>query len=375
MGMKNLKKIEVGILIFLIIFVNLILDVSALNNNKNQKSVYFFWGVGCPHCKNVKDSGILEEVAKLENVNVYYLEVYYNQSNRKKYMEFADKFGINQYQRGVPFVVIECEKGYSYFIGDIPIISNLKNAVIDCNPTKEIESGRVSSDNPNSQKITIGSIIVASLIDSINPCAFGVLIFLLATMLSMASSKRALKYGLIYVFIIFLVYFSAGLGIVKILAEFSEIMNHVIIIAGILVFVGGLIEIKDFFWYGKGISLRIPVSAKPLLEKITQKGTLGAIILLGIVVALVELPCTGGIYLAILSLMQINKTFGIPYLLLYNLIFVLPLIVMILSAYYGTKTDKIQKWVETNKKWMRLIAGVVMVGLAFYLLNSVYNWV
>jgi len=364
------KKILIVSLIFTFLLCNLVLAKSLDNE---QKNIYFFWGEGCPHCENVLKSGVLEEVAKIEDVNVYKLEVYNNQENRDKYTKFADELGISQYQRGVPFLVIECKKGYSYFIGDTPIINNLKNAVTSCTPMIEI-STRVSPDNPNSETLTLWSIIIAALIDSINPCAFGVLIFLLATMISMASSKRALKYGLVYVLVIFLVYFSAGLGIMKIISEFSGIMNYVIIITGILVFIGGLIEIKDFFWYGKGASLRIPVSMKPTLEKITQKGTLWAVILLGTIVALVELPCTGGIYLAILSLMHINKTFGIPYLLLYNFIFVLPLLVIVLIAYYGTKTEKITNWVEGNKKWMRLGAGIVMVGLAIYLLNSVYRW-
>jgi len=367
-------KKEIIALLFLIIIFSFVSNISAEQITDNQKNVYFFWGEGCPHCENVKDNGILEEVDNIENVNVYLLEVYNNQENRDKYTKFADELGISQYQRGVPFLVIECQKGYSYFIGDSPIINNLKNAVTTCTPMKEI-STEVSSDNPNSQTLTLGSIIIAALIDSINPCAFGVLIFLLATMLSIASAKRALKYGLIYVFIIFLVYFLAGLGIMKIITEFSGIMNYVIVLAGILVFIGGLIEIKDFFWYGKGVSLRISVSMKPTLERITQKGTLWAVILLGAIVALVELPCTGGIYLAILSLMHINKTFGIPYLLLYNFIFILPLLVMVLVAYYGTKTEKITNWVEGNKKWMRLGAGIVMIGLAFYLLNSIYNWI
>lgn len=360
-------------LFFLIVIFSFASNVSGELPQDNQKNVYFFWGEGCPHCENVIRSGILEEVSKIENVNVYWLEVYHNQTNRDLYTKFADELGISQYQRGVPFLVIECQKGYSYFIGDTPIINNLRSSVTTCTPIKEI-STRVSSDNPNSQSLTLGSIIIAALIDSINPCAFGVLIFLLATMLSMASSKRALKYGLIYVFIIFLVYFLAGLGIIKIISEFSEIMNYIIIVAGALVFIGGLIEIKDFFWYEKGVSLRIPVSMKPVLERITQKGTLAAVILLGTIVALVELPCTGGIYLAILSLMHINKTFGIPYLLLYNLIFVLPLVVIVLVTYFGTKTEKIQNWVEGNKRYMRLVAGFIMIALALYLLNSVYGW-
>ncbi|MFH1801470.1 MAG: cytochrome c biogenesis protein CcdA [archaeon] len=371
MELKNTKRFFVASLL-LIILVNFTASASALNSE--EKNVYFFWGIGCSHCENVKNSGILEEVDEIKNVNVYQLEVYYNQENRNKYIQFADEFGIGQYQRGIPFLVIECEKGYSYFIGDTPIINNLKNSIIVCEPMKEI-SASVSSDSLHSQKLTLGSIIVAAVVDSINPCAFGVLIFLLATMLSIASPKRALKYGLLYTFIIFIVYFSVGLGIMEIITTFSEVMYYVIIVAGIIIFIGGLIEIKDFFWYGKGVSLKIPESAKQYLEKMGKRGTLSAIILLGIVVALVELPCTGGIYLAILSLMHINKTSGISYLLLYNLIFILPLVIIVLFAYYGTKTGKITIWIERKKRWMRLTAGIVMIGLALYLLNSVYNWV
>jgi len=379
--MKNNKYLLA--ILFLGIFL-LSMSSLVLAQQNNQTKIYFFWGDGCPHCQNVLDSGVLEEISNLENVEVYKLEVYLNQSNRDKYSEFANKLGISIYEQNVPLLVIECDEKISYLIGDKPIISNLRDKeylsnIVNCNFSSiysgDIDSAGVSPLNPNSQTLTLGAIIIAALIDSINPCAFGVLIFLLATMFSTASRKRALKYGLIYVFIIFLVYFLAGLGIMKIITEFSGIMNYVIIFTGILVFIGGLIEIKDFFWYGKGASLRIPVSLKPTLEKITQKGTLWAVILLGAIVALVELPCTGGIYLAILSLMHVNKTFGIPYLLLYNFIFILPLLVMVLIAYYGTKTEKITNWVEGNKKWMRLGAGIIMIGLAVYLLNSVYGWI
>lgn len=367
-------KLKRAFVIFAVFFI--ISSFASLSSQETEeKNVYFFWGDGCPHCEDVKDSGILEKVDKMENVNVYQLEVYANQENRAKYTQFADDLEISQYQRGVPFLVIEFEKGYSYFIGGSPIINNLEDALIHCNPMKEFQSEGLSSDNPYAKSLTIGSIILAALIDSINPCAFGVLIFLLATMISMSSPKRALKYGLLYVLIIFIVYFSAGFGIMKILMNYSQIMNYVIIVSGILVLIGGLIEIKDFFWYGKGISLKIPSSVKPFLERVSKKGTIWAVIFLGIIVALVELPCTGGIYLAILSVMHINKTFGAGYLFIYNLIFVLPLFAMVLLAYFGTKTQKISNWTEEHKKWMRLAAGIVMIALSLYLLNSIYNFI
>jgi cytochrome c biogenesis protein CcdA len=390
---KNDKSLFLALFLsfLIIIFTNLVFSINTIQNTNNvqdnssintlnnnlthEKNVYFFWGLGCPHCENVIKSGVLERAKFIQNTTIYNLEVYNNQTNRDLYEKYSSLLKIPSSQRGVPLLVIECKEGYSYFVGDTPIINNLEKSLEQCKPMIEIKQEGLSSDNPHAQTLTLGGIIIAALVDSVNPCAFGVLIFLLATMISMASSKRALKYGLIYSFIIFIVYFLAGLGLMKIISEFSGIMNYIIILTGILVFIGGIIEIKDFFLYGKGISLRIPVKIKPTLERITQKGTLWAIILLGTIVALVELPCTGGIYLAILSLMHINRTFGIPYLLLYNLIFILPLVIIVFLSYFGTKIEKITKWIEENKKIMRLAAGIVMITLAIYLLNSVYKWI
>lgn len=377
--MNKEKKLAILFIFILFSFAYFVNSVEIEKTNETlHKNIYFFWGNGCSHCKTVMNSGILEEVNSSEFAEVFLLEVYNNQTNRDLYNDFADKLGISVKNRGIPFLVIEvegCGENYSYLMGDSAIIKNLKEEVFGCSSFEEIEPGRTSSDNQHAEKITLGSIILAAIVDSINPCAFGVLIFLLATMISMSSPKRALKYGLLYVLIIFIVYFSAGMGIMKILMSYSEIMNYVILVSGILVLLGGLIEIKDFFWYGKGISLKIPSSVKPFLEKISKKGTLWAVIFLGVVVALVELPCTGGIYLAILSVMHINKTFGAGYLFIYNLIFVLPLFVMVLLAYFGTKTQKIASWTEENKKWMRLAAGIVMIALSLYLLNSIYNFI
>lgn len=376
MGIDESRSVLVnlGVVLFILFFLSGFVSADA-NSSLHERKVYFFWGVGCSHCENVEKSGILEEISEIEGVSLHRLEVYGNQTNREKYNSLAKELEIESYNLGVPFLVVECSEGYSYLIGDTPIINHLKEIIDRCEPMKVTNPQRTSSGDPLANSLTLGSIIFAAFVDSINPCAFGVLIFLLATMLSMASAKRALKYGLLYIFIIFLVYFSVGLGIVKIMNEFSSVMNYFVLFAGILVFIGGLIEIKDFFWYGKGFSLKIPDRVKPALEGITQKGTLSAIIFLGIIVALVELPCTGGIYLAILSMMHINQMFGISYLLLYNFIFVLPLIAMVIGVYYGARMESITLWVEGNKKWMRLVAGIVMVGLAIYLLNSVYSWV
>jgi cytochrome c biogenesis protein CcdA len=79
------------------------------------------------------------------------------------------------------------------------------------------------------------------------------------------------------------------------------------------------------------------------------------------------LPCTGGVYIAILAAMSINKTFALGYLLLYNIIFILPLIAITLLIYKGTKPELLQKWTSEEKIWMKLASGLVMLGLGIYL--------
>lgn len=221
-----------------------------------------------------------------------------------------------------------------------------------------------------SMDLTFGVVVVAALIDSINPCAIGVLLFLMAVLLSMGSAKRAMRAGLIYSFVIFAVYLAVGFGIMRLIGVF-DILNKVQIIAGAVILVGGLIELKDFFWEGVGISLRIPKGTKPMLEKFVRKGTLPAIIVLGVLVALVELPCTGGIYLGILGLISDGGSLGTLYLIAYNLIFILPLILITWLVARGTKVDVVNEWVQKNKKYMRLGAGVIMVALALVLLGIV----
>ena len=101
-----------------------------------------------------------------------------------------------------------------------------------------------------------------------------------------------------------------------------------------------------------------------------KKISVPSAIILGIFVAAVELPCTGGPYLAITTLLA-TKGFQaqtVIYLLVYNFIFILPLLVILLLVYFGLSAKKIQKWKDSQKKWMRLFTGFVMIALGILLI-------
>lgn len=213
------------------------------------------------------------------------------------------------------------------------------------------------------------TVLVTALVDSINPCAIGVLVLLISALLVLSENKKKmLLVGTIYVLAVLITYFLAGLGLLTVIHQL-QIGEMVGIMVGFLVIFLGFVEIKDFFWYGKGFSLSIPASQVERVKKLTENVSIPGAIVLGIVVSAVELPCTGGPYLAITTILADKLDWlAIWYLFIYNLIFVLPLVVIVVLAYFGTTALDIRNWKDKYKKWMRLFTGLLMIGLGVLLI-------
>lgn len=230
--------------------------------------------------------------------------------------------------------------------------------------------------------LTIGIIIGAALVDSINPCVFGVLIFLLAFMTRVFKSRsRMLMGGLLYSFVVYLTYLALGFGILKVAVSIG-VANIFYWVAAVVAILAGLFEIKDFFWYGKGFTLQmIPGGAKRLkmytqkierLEKSHPSVLILTTALLGIFVVLVELPCTGAPYFAVLALLSKGAyAAAVPYLLLYNFVFILPLLVMIIIAYFG-RSERLEAWRKEHRGMMRLVIGLFLIALGLYMIHSIH---
>ena len=224
---------------------------------------------------------------------------------------------------------------------------------------------------------TIGLVIGSAAIDSINPCAIGVLILMVSVILgggkdeSGSSTKRLLMLGGAYIFAIFMTYLIAGLGLVYFFSSIPIVIaEYLSLFVGSLVILAGILEIKDYFWYGKGFSLQIPkVFAKKIHEYSTSKSTVWGVMFLGAFVAAVELPCTGAPYLAIITILRIDFNFAAFMLMvLYNFIFVLPLLVILFMVAGGTKISVVSKWKEESKGTMRLFMGMLLAALGWILM-------
>ncbi|MBN1258195.1 hypothetical protein JXA05_00345, partial [Candidatus Peregrinibacteria bacterium] len=225
------------------------------------------------------------------------------------------------------------------------------------------------------EPVSLWVITGMALVDSVNPCAIAVLVILLTALMLVQEKKRALLGGLAFTVSIYISYFLFGLGISYSL-HFLHSLSYWIFkgVGGLAVFLG-LLNIKDFFWYGGGgFVMEIPNTWRPRLKSMLRGVTspFGAF-LMGFAVTLFELPCTGGPYFVVLGLLSVYESLGrvIPILLYYNVFFVLPLLVITAAIYFGLSTiEKAGEWKDRNLKALHLVTGLIMAALGAWILFS-----
>lgn len=218
---------------------------------------------------------------------------------------------------------------------------------------------------------TLGIVLGAAAIDSINPCAIGVLILMISLVISQRHAiKKMLIVTGVYIFAIYVTYLLAGLGLIFFLSNIPiTIAEYISIFVGSLVVIFGIFEIKDYFWYGLGFSLGIPPPAVKKIHELAKNVSLWGAVITGAFVAGVELPCTGGPYLAITTFLSQNFNLtAFILLLIYNVIFVMPLVVITLMVALGTKLHTVKKWKQQSRGLMRLAIGLLLVGLGWLLI-------
>ncbi|MDR0650785.1 MAG: hypothetical protein LBG59_05285 [Candidatus Peribacteria bacterium] len=159
------------------------------------------------------------------------------------------------------------------------------------------------------------------------------MLLLLTTILSKThDKKKTLLAGILFAFAVFITYFLLGMGVIQLLGNFESLfrLKWIVGIVGLLV---ALANLKDYFRYGKGFVMEVPYSRRPPMMKII-KGAVSpwGAFLIGVIVSLFLLPCSSGPYLTILGYLsaesQTLNLWGYIYLTVYNLIFVLPMVVI-----------------------------------------------
>jgi cytochrome c biogenesis protein CcdA len=206
---------------------------------------------------------------------------------------------------------------------------------------------------------------VSALIDSVNPCAFSILVLTIAFLFSLGKMRSSvLEIGAIYILGVFTVYTLIGLGILQTLHIFDTPHFMAKLGASLLIALG-LVNLGNVFFPAFPLKLRIPQSAHHRMAALMEKSSLPSAFVLGGLVGLCEFPCTGGPYLMVLGLLHDRATHavGLGYLLLYNLIFILPLVIILLIASDKSLLDKVDAWRKRSTRTMRLWGGNAMIAL------------
>jgi cytochrome c biogenesis protein CcdA len=174
--------------------------------------------------------------------------------------------------------------------------------------------------------------------------------------------KKILQVGGLYIAGIFSAYFLIGLGLLQVLHLFNtpHFMGRV---GAALLIAFGIINIINRFFPEFPLKLKIPNVAHGAMGKLLERTSLAAAFGLGILVGICQFPCMGGPYLMVIGLLKDQVTYvkGFGYLLMYNLILIVPLIAVLVIAADKILLQKVQEWKKTNMNAVRLYSGIAMI--------------
>jgi len=213
-------------------------------------------------------------------------------------------------------------------------------------------------------------VALSGFLDGIHPCAIAILIFFIAFLLTLQRSLKNIFFlGLVYIFVIFLTYLAVGLGLLRGIMFFGQ-PHFFAKLGSWLLIILGMVNLRDYFLPHWRLGLRFPRVPHDKIKFLLQKASLPAVVVAAFLVGLCSIPCSGGIYAAITAFLASKATFftGFLYLLLYNLMFVMPLIILLVSAANPYTLVKFGEWQQKNRSIQKLVLGVAMIALGLAIL-------
>lgn len=373
----------------------------------NKKTiVYFFRGEGCPHCEEEHHflDGLKRDRPTLE-IREY--EVWYNKKNALFMSDMLRAYDVQS--SGVPVTCVgdRVFSGFSAQTGN-----SIEKAIEECgtvscrDPAEKLRNAvqpKPAAQRPSFSAVTaptagqakeetsvtiplMGAIstqtsslplltLVIAGMDSFNPCAFFVLLSLLGLLVHAGSRNKMLVIGGVFVFfsgVIYFLFMAAWLNLFLVMGHVAVITT----IAGWVSMIIAAINIKDFFLFKQGLSLTIPDSARPKLfdrmRRLLRSTSLLSILIGTTVLAVVansyELLCTAGfpmVFTRILTLKNLTPASYYLYLILYNIVYVVPLFIIVLGFTLTLGKRQLSEW---QGRVLKLVSGAMMLGLGAVLL-------
>lgn len=327
-------------------------------------AIHFFYNENCGECLQV-----LPYLQEFEEGHPDLVFRYYDIRESNSYRQLLNVYSQAYGESFSPVPVLFT--GNVVLTGYDEIRNGLEDAVDPRHPDTPTvtDGGSQSAQVRDSRGLTIPLVISAALVDGINPCAFSVLIFLLITIVALDTRRKMIYTGSIFILAVFSFYLLSGLGLLTFIQS-AGISRAMSLIAAIIALLAGLVSILDGLREKPSGLLSIPESKKAIIDKYIKSISLPGAFALGLLVGIFELPCTGGIYLAILSLLssRMGIAAGMPYLVLYNIFFVLPMIVILGVVALGMPVDRLDQLRNEKRRLIRILMGVVMILLGILLI-------
>ncbi len=338
-----------------------------------QLDIIVYYGKGCPHCARV-DETLLSMQADY-GLSITDKEIYFDAANRQEMFKVYTDFGLDPAKGGVPTMLLD---GRSMIIGEVSeqrfseiFGLHLENSSVSGIFTENYFSPIEEKDE--TIELTWAVLIGAALVDSVNPCTIAVMVMLLGVILATDGKEKTLFASLTFIAVIFIAYMLMGLGILKAITTTgaTNIFYTVVTIAALVL---SVMEINAYFRYKPGFfSVEMPVFLRPTIKKVMG----GATSLPGVAVAALFcsfflLPCSSGPYLLVLGMVAKAVTLqSFFYLVIYNLVFILPMVLIAGSIFIGkTSVEKIGRLKEMYIKEIHLISGLILFLLFLLMLNQ-----
>ena len=382
--------------IFVVLLVSFLLG-SLPGRAAGQEKVEFalFVSPYCVHCNKLKKEYLGKLKEKYKDT-VHFTEYDITQDgNHLIFVETAKAYGLDEKKIGYPAAAV----GSTFLMGyPTQIGTYAENAIEKAQMLGEKTIVRTSSAGEEQaeqafKKITFWAIISAGLVDGINPCAFAVIVFFISFLTVYKYTRREiLIVGTAYCVSVFLAYLLLGIGVFKCLYAlrgFAYVIKaFYILTAGLcLVFCG--LAIYDFVIYTKtkksdGMLLQLPLGLKTRIHKIMgfflrdkNKSTLRltlAALAVGFGVSLVEAVCTGQVYVPTCVLIMQEPAFrarAISYLVLYNLMLIVPLVTVFLLTLLGCESKVFNDFLKKHLGLTKIMLCLVFLGLFILLLGNI----
>ncbi|MCF7969606.1 MAG: thioredoxin family protein [Methylococcaceae bacterium] len=371
--------------LFLLISILLSPNLPAVTNEQtaqlanNEVILYYFWSRHCPHCKVAKPF-----INKLPQsypwLTVHSYDLVDNRANQKRFVLMAQQ--LQQPANSVPAFIFCGQMMVGYDQAETTG-KELEAKLLACHQQGNTKPAQVqeSFNIPGLGKVhyqdfslPVFTLLIAAL-DAFNPCAFFILFFLLSLMAHHRSRARMLVTGCTFVICSGFMYFlfmSAWLN----LFLMTDQLIFITATAGVIAIVFGLLNIKDYFFFKQGASLSLSNASRSKLftrmRILTQTGSWPGLIMATIILAIAansyELLCTAGlpmVYTRVLTLSDLNSTQYYLYLALYNIIYIIPLFLIVIMF---TLTLGSKKLSEQEGRLLKILSGSMMLGLGSILL-------